>query len=90
MDQAIEDFVAKCPECQTYQKSNQKEPLIQTKIPNTPFEHIAVDFLDCALKSYLVALDYLSKLIEILPVTIKSSEEVIRSLSQVFATHGNS
>lgn len=39
-------------------------------------------------KIYLVVEDYLSKWLEIRPLSSKSSEAVIKALHSIFATHG--
>ena len=43
----IEDMVSRCATCQAHRKSQQKEPMIPTEVPNGPWEHVATDLFDC-------------------------------------------
>lgn len=43
MNADLRDYIAKCGVCATYQKDQQKEPLISHKIPNRPWETVGCD-----------------------------------------------
>jgi len=60
----IEDYVKSCP---VYQQCTVLpiEPLLQTNIPSHPWERVAVDLFQLKGKSYLVAVDYFSRYIEV-------------------------
>ena len=51
MAQSIENPVGSCELCNTFAKSNRKEPIIQHEIPPRAFEKIACDILELRGKS---------------------------------------
>lgn len=52
----------RCQTCQLNAPNKQKEPLIQHEIPNEPFKRVACDILEHWAKSYLVVIDFYSKI----------------------------
>lgn len=88
MSTMIENFVKKCELCETYQRSNTKEPLISHDIPTLPFYKIGIDIAEFASNSYLIAVDYLSKWLEIIPLTNKTADEIIIKLKMLFSSFG--
>ena len=69
LNAAFPDYIAKCGVCATYQKDQQKEPLISHKIPNRP----------CEDRDYLCTVNYYSSYFEINQLKDKTGKEVIRN-----------
>lgn len=88
MDAHIESFVKQCFICQTYQNNNTKEPLLCHDVPSLPFVKIGIDIMDFKRKSYLVIYDYMSKWLDIKPISSKSSQCIINVLTDVFSCFG--
>ncbi|XP_031331450.1 uncharacterized protein K02A2.6-like [Photinus pyralis] len=84
----IENFVSKCTECEKFQRSNVKEPLISQEIPQLPFLKIAIDIGEYGGKCYLISVDCLSKWLDIIPIESKCIEEIILKLKCIFSNHG--
>ncbi|RYE25774.1 MAG: hypothetical protein EOP45_04445 [Sphingobacteriaceae bacterium] len=88
IDGAIEDMIAKCDVCQTSRPKSPKEPMISHTIPDLPFQKIGMDICEIGTKSYLIASDYYSRFLEILPLNNKTAGQCISKLEMFFATHG--
>lgn len=46
LNESIENLISSCEECNKYQKSNKKEPIIQHEIPHRSFEKVGTDILE--------------------------------------------
>ena len=88
MNADLRDYIAKCGVCATYQKDQQKEPLISHKIPNRPWETVGCDIFHFEDRDYLCTVDYYSSYFEINQLKDKTGNEVIRTLKRHFSTHG--
>lgn len=44
MEEDLENLVSRCRICEKFSISNRKEPLIQHKVPNYPFQKLGADF----------------------------------------------
>ena len=84
----LRDYIAKCGVCATYQKDQQKEPLISHKIPNRPWETVGCDIFHWEDRDYLCTVDYYSSYFEINQLKEKTGNEVISTLKRHFSTHG--
>ena len=80
--------LAKFDVCATYQKDQQKEPLISHKIPNRQWETGGCDIFHFEDRDYLCAVDYYSSYFEIDQLKDKTGNEVIETLKRHFSTHG--
>ena len=60
----IKDYVKSCPVCQQTTAPS-TEPLLQTKLPNHPWERVAADLFQLKEKSYLAVVDYFSRYVEV-------------------------
>ena len=56
----LQNCIVHCGVCTTYQKDQQKEPLICHKIPNCPWETVGGDIFYLENRDYLFTLDYYS------------------------------
>ncbi|GBN52471.1 Transposon Ty3-I Gag-Pol polyprotein [Araneus ventricosus] len=84
----IENMVSKCKTCERYRPRNVKEPLICHEVPNLPYEKIGTDICEHGGNSYLIIGCYLSKWLDIIKLSDKTSDEIIAKLKAVFSTHG--
>ena len=84
----LRDYIAKCGVCATYQKDQQKEPLISHKIPSRPWETVGCDIFHFEDRDYLCTVDYYSSYFEINQLKDKTGKEVIGTLKRHFSTHG--
>ncbi len=57
MTNDVRNVVKTCEECQVYQPSQQREPLLQDPQPTRPGKAITVDFFSCEGREYLVITD---------------------------------
>lgn len=84
----IETYIKNCDTCLNFRNSQPKEPLIQTEIPNKPWEVVGTDLFQFKGKTYLILIDYFSKFIEIGIVEKLDSIHTITLLKSFFARHG--
>lgn len=84
----IERWVTNCLVCQKYARSKPKEPLLVHEYPELPWEEIGVDIMEWKGASYLVAMDYYSKWLEITPMKGKTANEVTKVFKAMFTTYG--
>ena len=61
MSTAIERVISKCSACLTYQRENQKEPLLPHEVPQRPWQKLGADIFELNSKSYLLVVDYYPK-----------------------------
>lgn len=88
MTEEITKYVSTCRMCQKHSKCKQKEPLQPHPIPNVPWEKIAIDFMDCKSKKYILIADYFSKFTIILPMETTKANDVIQHLKTIFGMYG--
>ncbi|XP_015750646.1 PREDICTED: uncharacterized protein LOC107330572 [Acropora digitifera] len=71
--------------CET---SHHKESLMPHKIPNRPWEQVAVDLFELNKKEYMITVDYYSNFWEIDCLTSTTSSAVVLKLKNHFAHYG--
>lgn len=74
--------------CQSYQRSNTKQPLQPHPVPDLPWEELGIDFFHLDNTNHIMVVDYHSKFVEIKKLSSTNSESVTNSLTQIFRTHG--
>uniref|UniRef100_A0A2S2NXG9 RNA-directed DNA polymerase n=1 Tax=Schizaphis graminum TaxID=13262 RepID=A0A2S2NXG9_SCHGA len=77
MSSDIKNFVEKCEICKKFSVSKTKEPLLQHKIHELPFQKIGIDIAEVERSNYLVVMDYYSRWLEVLSIENKTSEAII-------------
>ena len=89
LQQDIINTVGSCQTCQTYQRSNTREPLISHEIPTSPWQVVGTDLFQLDGVQYLIITDYKSKFpfIRKMPLQCTSSA-VITASKQIFSEHG--
>ncbi|KAL5467062.1 hypothetical protein EMCRGX_G031233 [Ephydatia muelleri] len=85
----LEAKMSTCEACQANRKSPPKAPLHPWKWPSKPWSRLHVDFAGPFQgKTLFVLVDAHSKWLEASVVASTSSEQAIKALRRVFATHG--
>ena len=80
-------MIQQCPVCCKFRTPN-AEPLCPTPFPGYPWQKVAIDHFEWRKNTYLLVVDYYSRYIEIVKLTITTSAVVIRQLKSIFARHG--
>lgn len=63
---ALKDTVVQCQTCQEQKRTQQKEPLISTPLPDCPWKRIGLDLCEYNKHNYLAVSDSYSRFLEIL------------------------
>lgn len=84
----IENYIKKCEKCQTYQRSNAKEPLINHPIPTRAWQSLSSDIFKYKGKNYVILVDAYLNWIEVGEITNKSAETLIRFMKNIFTRLG--
>ncbi|XP_064091616.1 uncharacterized protein K02A2.6-like [Macrobrachium nipponense] len=89
VDRDIENLVKKCMNCALQQNNPKPTRMHPWELPRYPWQRVHVDFAGPFLGySYLILVDAYSKWPEVIPMQTTSSVATIKSLMQIFATHG--
>ncbi|KAL6491496.1 hypothetical protein MHYP_G00018410 [Metynnis hypsauchen] len=88
LSKQLSELVASCEFCCELKRTQQKEPLISTALPERPWKRIAMDLCEYKHHQYLIVSDYYSRFLEILHLTSTTSAQVISKLKTVFARFG--
>jgi transposase InsO family protein len=68
--------------------AQRREPLTSSPLPERPWNRVGVDILDFKGKTFLVAMDYYSRYIEVMDLSKAISSLVIVKLKSIFARWG--
>ena len=88
MNAELKEMIAACETCRTYETSHHKESLMPHKIPNRPWEQVAVDLFELNKKEYMITVDYFSNFWEIHRLTSTTSSAIVLKLKNHFARYG--
>ena len=78
-----------CEACQVNRKSPPKAPLHPWEWPSKPWSRFHIDHAGPFMgKIFLIVVDSYSKWLEVVPVASTSSQQTIKELRHMFATHG--
>ena len=88
MAKDLRDTVNNCDPCQTLRPANRKEPLLQHKMGEKPWEKIGMDLFEIENRSYLVMVDYFSNFTEVDYLPNPTSGEVIKKVKSLCARYG--
>ncbi|XP_055715454.1 uncharacterized protein K02A2.6-like [Phlebotomus papatasi] len=80
--------IEKCLVCEKNQRSNQKETVLMKRVPEYPFEIVALDFFTHRKREYLLIVDSFSGYYDFKLMTSSTSAAVISFLKDKFADHG--
>ena len=65
-----------------------REPLLQSALPNYPWERVASDLFELNGKTYVLVVDYYSRYIEVMQLKATNAVDVIAALKSIFSRHG--
>ena len=88
MNAELRHWISTCEPCRRFEVSHGKETLTSYKVPQRPWEKVAVDLLTQDQKDYLVTVDYYSGFWELNRLHTTDSRTVIRTLKTHFARYG--
>ena len=77
-----------CHFCQANRRTQRKEPLRSTPLPERPWQKIATDICEYNGKQYLVISDYYSRYLEILHSPTTTAEQIVRLMKATCARFG--
>lgn len=80
----IENLISECEVSNKFATSKQKNSFINHDIPDIPFYKIGADIAGNAVNSFLVAVDYCIRPIEINKLRKKDSTEIIKKIKLFF------
>lgn len=80
--------VSSCPSCAKFGHQQQKESLVPHKIPELPWNQVAMDIMEFRGNSFLVAVDCYSHFPELRQLRNKTASDVILALKSIFSVHG--
>lgn len=83
----ISVLVTNCSVCIQH-RTNSREPLKQTSLPDKPWQEVGVDLAKCLGKWYLVLQDYYSRFLEVVHIPHLTSRTVILRMENIFGRHG--
>ena len=83
----IEEYIKNCETCCRHQRPR-VEPLLPSKLPETPWQKVGMDLFEWRQSPYLLVVDYYSRYIEIAKLTTTTFTGVINYLKSIFARHG--
>ena len=84
----IQNVVQSCSFCQEHQRTQRKEPLMPTPIPERPWQRVAADLCDDDGVIYMVVVDYYSRYIELCKLARITTSDIVRELKCIFARFG--
>lgn len=83
----MEQFVTSCPHCLKNRQPS-REPLMQSQLPDYPWERVATDLFELEGTHYLVTVDYYSRYIEVQKLQSTTAPSVVTALKAVFTRYG--
>ena len=88
MNSQLKQFIASCDVCNSFQRNNQKEPLMSHHIPNRPWSKVGCDIFEWNKEHYLVFVNYYSDWIEFEHMRNQTAAETIDLMHKQFARWG--
>ena len=88
INQHTEMLIKKCEICRTYQKQQQKEPMIPSDIPIYPFQIVASDLFNWNNQDFIIVVDYYSKYWEIERLNDTKSITIVKKMKKMFSRLG--
>ena len=84
----ISTMVENCSHCEIRRTTQCSEPLVTTPLTDRTWSHLAADLCELKGKKYLVVIDYYSRYLEIIHLTMTTSRAVILQFKDRFAGWG--
>lgn len=91
MAKQVEVLVKQCMGCQMVSGPGRKEPVTRYQLPQAPWQELATDLLGPLPdgRYVLTVIDYYSRFLEAKLLKSIKAVDVIKSLKEIFARHGN-
>eukprot|EP00794_Sanderia_malayensis_P006690 gene6690-7446_t len=87
LSKQIEDMVTTCKAC-CEERKNHPEPMIETKLPERPWQKVTTDLFYLKGKPFVLVVDYFSRYFEMAPLRNETSEDVVEHMKSIFTRHG--
>ncbi|XP_037526322.1 uncharacterized protein K02A2.6-like [Rhipicephalus sanguineus] len=87
VSQDVETHVSRCPTC-TMHRPVTSEQLLQTPLPERPWQVVGTDLFHHEGRNYIVAVDYYSRFFELEELSGTQTKHVVQFLSNLFARYG--
>ncbi|XP_037558060.1 uncharacterized protein K02A2.6-like [Dermacentor silvarum] len=87
ISQDVETYVRRCPTC-TKHRPVANEDLLQTPLPERPWQVVGTHLLHHEGRNYIVAVDYYSRFFELEELCGTQTKHVVQFLSNLFARYG--
>ena len=88
MNAELCDYISKCPICLKYRNNLQKEPILQEKIPEKPWQTVSTDLLQLGRNHYLLIVDHYSNFIDYAPRRETTSSHIVNCMKSMFSRFG--
>lgn len=90
MDRHVEDYLKRCLGCATVQRDNPPEALIRTRLPESPWDAVAIDFLEIREHGVklLVLVDYYTRFVSVEIMKVTDASHLIEVLEKIFDIWG--
>lgn len=87
MQKEIRAYVENCNECIMHRRMGHL-PLKNSYLPEKPWESIATDLFEFKNRDYLLTIDYYTRWIEVVELSNKTAESVVKKMKGMFARYG--
>ena len=87
INSVIQEMISRCQTCAKV-RPEQREHLLTSEWPSHPWERVGTDLFEYEKKTYLLAVDYYSRWVEVRPLQNTQAKDVVEALKSIFATHG--
>ena len=88
MNAELRDYISKCPICLKYRNNLQKEPILQEKILERPWQTVSTDLLQLGRNHYLLIVDNYSNFIDYAPLRETTSSHIVNCMKSMFSRFG--
>ena len=88
MSTQVKDFISRCDVCQSRSRSQPKESMVPSTVPDGPWLRVGADLFSFAGQDYVIAVDYFSNYWETERLESTMSASVIQKLKQTFSRYG--
>ncbi|XP_062507605.1 uncharacterized protein K02A2.6-like [Corticium candelabrum] len=86
MSNAIRQMIRHCETCMEFRPQQRKEPLQPTRLPQGPWDKVAIDLFELENVQYLLSVDYYSRFPNIRTLSSTRAETVISALRDIFVS----
>ena len=88
LSKQIETMIENCSVC-LQERKNHNEILINSTLPDRPWQNVATDLFEFQNATYLAVIDYFSRYIEVAKLGKSDSAHIIERLKSIFARWGS-